>query len=141
MDSIINSKIANLEAGVELVNKVLADLTEDLKAITSDKRIPVLERWHIWCGAPDSLKKHESWYMDIYYKDTNLLEKRECNRHETVDVSDLVNDFIECEWSDLTYDKNGNFDEKMPKGWLPDGFEKVLEDLMSKNVGSFRYDW
>ena len=133
----------------------------DFEAFITDKSIPLNERWQVWEDAPESLKNTGGWVSDgrldafeligvnkrdaIGYEGTLIHAERyetvtlagdytmECLIETILDRYDITppDDF---DWGD--WDAYGQLDSE-----IGEFFTAYREELLAKNLHSFKFDW
>lgn len=118
-----------IDAIVENVARTKADFEDYIK----NEQNPLDERWEFWCAAPDYLKEHSRYAVDVPIEG---LEKMfvyngiyHCERHATIQMSAVPEVLVEAmEWSpelSITLEMIAQF----------------KEFVLQNNLGSFVYDW
>lgn len=114
-------------------------LREKYQKYIVDKNIPLNDRWAVFKEAPIEWKKTDSCY--VTFKVASKLPSREIvwyndfhkDRYQTVDMVDLVDTIKDnIKWSK---------DKKEWEGWNLELVEELMEEILSKNLDSFIYDW
>jgi hypothetical protein len=115
---------------VEALNKQIADIKEEFVAYIKDKNIPLEVRWEVFMKVPANLRGTSPWFERfeglpeefIGYDGPVYAE-----RHQTVDMEFILDILGEIEDCDVD----------------PAGIDIVAfkEDVLSKNLYSFTYDW
>lgn len=109
------------------------ELKETYRNFISDKTVPLEDRWILFKIAPHDWKEHSRWVE--YFSFEKLLPEKEINwyddfgyeRCQSVDMYILIEDYF----SDFVED-------------LPNKEEIITtakEEILSKNIGSFIFDW
>ena len=130
-----------IESEIRDVQDRIATLKEDFARVIADTELPLEERWDLFVKAPDFLKEYKGWVEDFkafpceitWYDDFNK------ERHETVDTVSIVESIVE----DVKY-SGGDFEKSKlctRLGITPDVLVALKEEILSKNLGSFVYDW
>lgn len=134
----IIEQVAELAERFRIFTEQAERLKPDFEAYIKDREIPLEERWEFWRLAPDQLKRHDNWI----FHGSSLLDKiidNGCNcwgRGTLVDIADEICNIQEniryCEeHPDYPYGRE-----------LTQGELNVLkEEMLSVNLGSFKYDW
>lgn len=107
----------------------------ELEKIIKDKSIPLMDRWEFFQDAPDNLKRH---LPDLYTPKSrslrSLIEQHleGSGRNTTLDTSYA----LEGADGDLRENPNAPF-------WWDESTRvaDALEEVMEKNIGSFRLSW
>lgn len=152
--------------GLFLAEKTLKDNTSLFEQYITDKGIPLEQRWNFWNLAPISIKGTGGWCSDGYLEAFNVLgckprdaigydgKYMRVDRYETVTMAGMLECITE---SYFDWDEGRDFD-KFPEGMNWDGFDfgadswpefPVLsefiaafkEEVLAKNIHSFKYDW
>ncbi len=106
---------------IQQLKDLKQELTLELKEWVKDKTIPLDERWDLFFQS--DLGDHRTWIEDFKNLDSdNIAKNRDVNRHETIYL-----DTIE-EW----YIKSIEDSEK---------YDEFREDVLSKFIQSFEWDW
>ncbi len=100
-----------------------------------DKSIPMAERWEAFCEAPVDWKQQKS-YVEHFHVE-NKLKNREISwyddfyieKNETVVMGNII-ERLEEELEDFS-----------SNGWTKEIIEEFKEEILSKNLGSFDWDW
>lgn len=100
----------------------------------SDKSIPLEDRWAIFVNAPDSLKNHHQWVISWVSPEIEDGMQYEggimyWEKYETVKAERA----IEAMWEYISEENFHEITEEM--------ISSEMEMLLSKNIGSYCYDW
>lgn len=119
----------------------MASAKTNLEDFITNTTIPVLERAKIWCKSPNAFKNHEK-YIQHFPKYFEELLNGDTHKYETIDVSEFINDIIDCAETkeQLIENLTEYFDVEVDDKFLKE-FEDFLEQVLSKNLGSYEFDW
>lgn len=115
------------------VELAIKNAKEELIAFCADKNNSLEDRWETWCDAPDALKDTGSFAADFAGLPDEFIMYdgiHHADRYQTVKLKSLivtVKDALDNQYDDCdpaTID-----------------FDAFKESVMSKNLGSFIYDW
>lgn len=130
----------------EILNKIqdvqdrIETLKEEFASTIADTDIDLEERWDLFVKAPDFLKEHRGWVEDFkafpceitWYDDFSI------EKHEIVYTAGIVERIVE----DFIYAERYSGTSKFKKmGFTSETVEKLKEEILSMNLGSFTYDW
>ena len=118
----------------DAIQKTLPQIKALFEKEIVDQATSLEERWKYWRSAPDILKNHHQWIVhfdcekllpqkEIFWYDDFYVEK--C---ETVRMDNIVTDYIE-------------YKGEYKKGWNEEILKAFKEEILAKNLGSFRLDW
>lgn len=115
----------NIGEKIKEIKAQLEALKIGFQKFIVDQSIPLDERWQAWVDAPADVKNHKGWIEHF----TNLPEDfimydgpYHAERYETVKMLNLVERIEEAEY--MSIDLNA-----------------LKEEILSKNLASFTYDW
>lgn len=128
-----NALQAAIKAKQLALDREVADLDSGFKAIIWDKSIPLLERWSFWCEADPRLKSSESSLPD-----GNLTNKY---IHYYCDAPEVYGRGKTLYWSEMMESVVGDDEIHPYDDWSVELIEKLLEEILKKNVDEFAYDW
>lgn len=153
-------------ADLFLAEKTLKDNTSLFERYITDQSIPLSKRWDFWLLAPCCVKGNSGWcsdgrleafrILDIEPRDAICYDGKYVNveRYETVHMESALESIKE---TFFDYDGGRDFD-KIPEGFDWDSFNFELdsweefpvlsefiiafkEEVLAKNIESFKYDW
>lgn len=127
----------NLLLQLNNLNDTLKQLKNEMKAHLSDKNTPVSERWDIFKQLPQDCYTNESYGPSFSNMGDLVMYEGliHAERYETINVFEMV-DIIEA--------AKNNFDAQsalIQKDLQRLNVDVLKEEIMSKMVSSFRYDW
>lgn len=150
----IVAKIKTLEAQMEAAKP-------EFLAYITNKDIPLATRWQVWLDAPDSLKRTSGWISDGRLEAFKLLgyggRHNEAiqydggmvwaERYQTINMVDIIENIIETALYkfEVPYDESFDYEnldgygEKCPE--IQEFFDAYREELLAKNLLSYKYDW
>lgn len=103
--------------------KKLANMyKEAFEAYITDKSIPLDLRWSLWFDAPSELKNQNSWITHFHSVSDEEFLMEYWERREVIKMAELVEQFVE-----------GEKDKEL--------IEALMEEILEKNLESFRFDW
>jgi hypothetical protein len=115
----------NFKERVEDLNKQIEAIKSEFAAYIADKSIPLDERWEVFMNAPDNLQGSSPWIQrfkglpkDFVGYDGPVYAER----YQTVDVEYILDVISEIDPSKIDV-------------------VAFKEDVLSKNLYSFKYDW
>lgn len=113
---------------------VQAKVKKLFEQFISDKSVALDDRWEIFVNAPDSLKNHHQWVISWISPEIEDGMQYEggimyWEKYETVKVERAIEAMCE-------YMSEDNFHE-ITKEMI----SSEMEMLLSKNIGSYCYDW
>jgi hypothetical protein len=120
----------NFKEQVEDLNKQIEAIKGEFATYIADKSIPLDERWEVFMNAPANLRETSPWIQrfkglpeDFIGYDGPVYAER----HQTVDMEFILDILGEIEEYDVD----------------PDDIDIIAfkEDVLSKNLYSFTYDW
>lgn len=149
-----------------LAEKTLKDNVSLFEQYITDQSIPLNKRWEFWTLAPKAIKGNGGWCSDGRLEAFNILDCKprdaigydgkyvRLERYETCSMEGMLDMITE---SFFDYDEDRDFD-KIPEGFNWDDFDfgaeswpefPVLsefivafkEEVLRKNIQSFKYDW
>ncbi len=107
-----------------------------LETEITNKSIPLTERWELWCNAPSFLKNTEKWIEHFEFAGNDIDWSGQCEyRCSTITLQDVVESY------------EGNLDYAIEEGteselgYVQEDIDKLKEDILSKNLVSFQWDW
>lgn len=130
----MDARIEALTKDIETINTLTKALETNFAKVIADTSIPLVERWELFCSAPDSVKGYDSCTPNfecleehgITFYDTLYYE-----RYQTIHMLDLVD---QIEHSSRVH--------KQLTGISPEELVVLLkEEILKYNLGSVRYDW
>lgn len=144
-----------------LAEKTLKDNKSLFEQYITDPSISLDKRWDFWTLAPDSLKKTNGWISDGRFEAFKILgwEQRTCigydgplyaERYETLTTEGILESVMESfpenyeDWPEGFDFDNFSWDEDELFKLIPQLGEFVLafkEEVLQKNIHSFKYDW
>lgn len=144
----------------ELENKMIT-LKPEFEVFIADKTVPLEQRWQVWLDAPDSLKNTGGWISDGRLKAFELIgyggRRGEAiayedgliwaERYQTIDMVDSIEYILES--------LLGKFEVELPEDFVWDNLDGYVElcpelheflvayreELLEKNLLSFKFDW
>lgn len=133
----IYATIENIKIQQEAVKKEFAE-------IIKDQSIPLDERWFLFKNTPREFKEHYSWIVHFSALQEIKNLEHECFEHyerrESVDTVEYLADLFE---ENVYY--YINYPEECEAGdeekYTRDRLNRLKEEILSKNLGSFDYDW
>jgi hypothetical protein len=140
-------KLKLIKAHVKKINKMKKDsqkMQDDFKLIISDKETPFKERLQLYIDSPEELMYHAPYLpsrpndnrrIATIWKEV-IANQGDCGgRGQQCYISWILEESISCYL-------NGD-DDMEEYGYFEDGleFEEFMEDVFSKNLGSFIFDW
>ena len=133
----IYATIENIKIQQEAVKKEFAE-------IIKDQSIPLDERWFLFKNTPREFKERRGWivHFDALQEIKNL--EYECFEHyerrESIDtVECLVDSFADNVYYYINYPEECK--ERDKEKYTLDRLNRLKEEILSKNLGSFDYDW
>lgn len=99
-----------------------------LHAFANDESVPLDKRWEIWSSCPTYMKNSESIYIQVKGIDDDFIHEYCQDRYRDFDVAAMILSFEED--VEAGYVEADKFD-----------FNKAKQDILSRNLGSFTYDW
>lgn len=135
MDSLLAKKAKYQE---EII-KESDSIKKEFESYIKDKSIPLEKRWTLFLNSPDEINNHSEWLIKTKSKGMkHILEGFEDSpevygRGKKVIVKELFEDVFLIDqkiFNDLDYDEKELFLNK-----------DAMEELLSKNCGSFCIDW
>lgn len=117
----------------------------EFEAVIRDKDIDLYNRWALWCKAPSVLKNSDIFIVHFEFEKTlknfNWFEDFYIERRQTVYLKDIVDnikqDLVSAAGS-INYSSDYG---SVEKGWTQELLEGFMEDILSKNLDTFIYDW
>lgn len=126
---------------------------EDYLKIITDQNISLEERWEIFVNAPHEFKKHDHYIIHFAIIEENLpiftlYDDLHCDHGETVETADMVDTLCETMADyepDNASEENDDEDEDQNTGKIlyknPNIIDQLKEEILAKNLGSFKNDW
>ncbi len=107
-----------------------------------NKEIPLDERWEIFILAPSEMKTHENYLtsFDSLPNDFVMYDGPiHADRGNTIETKDMIENIQES----LDEISSGDFyrDDYYKNKFLEVDMNAIKEEILSKNMGSFDYDW
>lgn len=143
-DMTVVEKLEALNKKKQALNAEFKSAEKEFAVLIVDKNVPLVERWKIFCAAPDEIKHHDCWLptrgAGLEYAINQFCNAPEIyGRGKKIDTAKM---FEECVHEGKLYPEN--FTEyKSTK--TPEEIEALLidalEQILSMNLGSFCYDW
>lgn len=106
------------------------ELKKQLLTFIQDKTIPLDERFAVWQAAPVTMKEHKTFTEsfaglpdDYVMYDGHV----HADRHKTIKISDIL------EAAEGSYGEESQLS--------PENLILFKEDVLTKNINSFVYDW
>lgn len=153
--------IMMLVGDIKALEEKMKGLRPEFEAFISDKSIPLEQRWQTWVDAPDSLKNTGGWIDDGRLEAFKLLgyggRHNEAiahegglvwaERYERIDMVDILETILENLVDkfnveipdDFDWDDVDGYKEVSPE--IHDFLSAYREELLEKNLKSFRFDW
>lgn len=133
----IYATIENIKIQQEAVKKEFAE-------IIKDQSIPLDERWFLFKNTPREFKEHCGWIVHFNALQEIKNFEYECfeyyERHESIDTVDcLVDLFADSVYYYIKYPEACK--ERDKEKYTLDRLNRLKEEILSKNLGSFDYDW
>jgi hypothetical protein len=137
----MHEKTASIFSLIDMYTHSRNKLASDFEEYVANKSIPLIERWEMFCKAPDELKNSDSSivtfqceekFHEIDYTGSDSPFSMLATRNEEIATERLVDLLI------------GNEDEidAAGYGWTAKQFAQALmEDILQSNLGSFTFDW
>jgi hypothetical protein len=144
-----------------LAEKTLKDNVSLFEQYITDKSIPLTKRWDFWCLAPDSIKGNGGWISDGRLEAFSILgwNPRDAiaydgpiyaERYETFTMEGIL-ECVKENWFDCGNEVEGesyNWDDHDfgVDAWedfpvLTAFITAFKEEVLRKNIQSFKYDW
>jgi hypothetical protein len=136
--------IQELQKEIDLYKDIVNNIHSHFMKVITDKTIPIDDRWKLFVSAPSELRGHKEYYYTFScFGGFEWYDDYGAERHQTINMIDFVNEvqgdvdqYIQtCSTDDLVY----CFTEKLVK--IPNVVDKIKEELMQANIGSFVFDW
>lgn len=107
-----------------------------------DKSLPLEVRWETFVETPSYLKNHSMWYYSFKCKEElNWYEDCGSERCSLVDLAEFITGLEEnIEWA-KEYAKTEGIDYVNEEWYDEELIIKMKEEILTDNMGSFRYDW
>lgn len=157
----MKTTIESLVSQIVALEHEMKQAKPEFEAYIKDKSIPLTQRWQLWLDAPDSLKNTGGWISAGRLEAFKLLgyggRHNEAisyeggmvwaERHQTIDMVDILEGMLECLADKLEVDLPDDFDWDDLDGWRQHSEEAgefldaYREELLQKNLLSYRYDW
>jgi hypothetical protein len=135
--------IQEMQSKLDQYQQLLKEIKKDYQSVIIDKNIPLDERWEFFKNAPAELKQHSPYgfHLSAFPSSWNWYSDYDCERHQTVDLFDLVSELEE----DVERLADGDdamffYTEKVLKN-NPNAVSEIKEEMMRLNVSSFTFDW
>lgn len=110
-----------------LAYKGAADLRARYCAYITDTSVPLDQRWKAFGIAPSDWKEHESFMVTFDTdKEVDWMNDFWFERHEVLDTHDFFSDCLELSGAEK---------------WDQVKVDKFREEVLKKNLGSFKMDW
>lgn len=126
------------------------DMKKEFENYITDKSIPILERWNVFINSSDNLKNNLSAMVKFNHVrlqamiENSMHSNRRGMQHT---MKKIMSNFVEddeiqgyrfCD-PDFEYDEDELTEEDFQK--FNQELEQALEEILSKNIASFVYDW
>lgn len=107
-----------------------------------NKEIPLNERWDIFIIAPSEMKNHDNYLtsFDSLPNDFVMYDGPiHVERGQTIKTNDMIEEIEE----ELINIKNDDFfrSDYYKNMFIAVNLDSIKEEILSKNMGSFDYDW
>lgn len=132
--TILEEIIAYKKAPVELQQRYVAFI--------ADTTVPLDERWEVFKEAPDEWKQHDSWIhhfdfeKQFFHGKISWCDDFYVEKYETVDMVGFIEERLEDHFAG-EYEEE---DEEWETIVLP-CIAAAKEEVLAKNLGSFKFDW
>lgn len=152
------NKLTVLKNTIDILEISISSKKKEFEAIIADKSIALKDRWKLFREAPYFLKDHAPWIEHFYMmdadesqdpaayrkqRDSDITHNKEFNRNEEVDVVDLIDqyreDIVADEFPDTDFETINDLDKITCSKDIR--LNEIKEDILSRNLGSFCYDW
>jgi hypothetical protein len=157
----MNEVIMQLVADMKAIEVAIQKLKPEFEVFIADKTVPLATRWQTWLDAPDSLKNTDGWISDgrleafkligygDHYNDAIAYEDGLvwAERYQTIDMVDIIGNLLESLLDKFDVTLPDDFDWGNLDGYAsicPEMYEFFVayrEELLAKNLKSFKFDW
>lgn len=150
----INTKVTQIYKDLELLNEKKIELKKQFEALIVNKDISLDVRWGLFEKAPKDMKNCDRWIyhgLDDFLKGPgpyqNWFQHRDYERREEVDLFYLVEEALVEVVEGLDEGPSGEYWKwfKEYETWEcfkdPNFLDKVKEQILKDNMGSFIFDW
>jgi hypothetical protein len=125
--------MSDFKRRVENLNKQIEAIRDEFAQYIADQSVDLDTRWQVFMDAPANLRGCSSWIVRFKGLPENFVGYAGpvwAERHQTVDVSYIMDVLSEIEESDVD----------------PEDLDKIditafKKDVLSRNLYSFKYDW
>jgi hypothetical protein len=151
------NKLTVLKNTIDILEISISSKKKEFETIIADKSIALKDRWKLFREAPYFLKDHAPWIEHFYMyeydpvdpasislqRDSDITHDKGFNRNEEVDVVNLIDqyreDIVADEFPDTDFETIGQIDQVVCS--KDARLNEIKEDILSRNLGSFCYDW
>lgn len=105
--------------------------------VTSDASFE--DRVAVWLAAPDAFKEHSDWIYHFNEPFENFFNENN-NRYETIDLTYYFGEFFKKDGVIFEEALHDYFDICDKDKFMED-FKRMAEDVLSANLGSYKFDW
>lgn len=135
--------IQEMQSKLTQYQQLLGEIKKDYQSVIIDKSIPLDERWEFFKSAPAELKQHSpfSFHLQAFPSSWNWYSDYDCERHQTIDLFDLVSELEEDAESLANGDEAMYFYTEKILNKNPNAVSEIKEEMMSLNISSLTHDW
>ena len=144
IEELDNLRAKMIYATIENMTLQRESVKKEFAEIIKDQSIPLDERWFLFKNTPREFKEHCGWIVHFSALQEIKNLEYECfkyyERRESIDTAECLVDLFE----DNVY-YYINYPEECEVGdeekYTRDRLNRLKEEILSKNLGSFDYDW
>ena len=157
----MNEVIVQLVTDIKALEEKMKTLKPEFEVFIKDQSVPLEQRWNTWLDAPDSLKNTGGWIRDGRLKAFELIGyggRHEeaisyegglvwAERYQTIDMVRIIENLLESLLDQFEVDLPEDFDWDDLEAYatlcpeIHEFFIAYREELLEKNLKSFKYDW
>lgn len=157
----MNEVIMQLVSEMKAIEGAIQKLKPEFELFIADKSVPLAVRWQTWLDAPDSLKNTGGWISDGRLECFKLIgyggRHNEAiqyeggliwaERYQTIDMVDIIENLLESLLDKFDITLSDDFDWDDLDGYkdlcpeMHEFFIAYREELLAKNLKSFKFDW
>lgn len=146
-DEVERDPFSNFRDFFTKYEELTVQVKKKFEAIIVDKEIPLNQRWQFFIDAPSALKNQEAWIqhfkvLDRLEKNISWYDEFNTDKYQTVYMADIIHSTEDNIAYYVEHPKVKPYG-KLAKHFLDDPsiIDEWKEEILSRNLDSFVYDW
>ena len=125
----IEARYETVKMFIKTYNDTMKSMKESFVKVIQDKSLPLKDRWKLFNDAPKEFREENDWVEDFdSIGDVNWYDDFYYERYQVVYTVDIVDRIVDKQQYPQFKDN-------------PEKLNELKEEILSKNLWSFKFDW